>query len=342
MLRDDRRARRPFHRHFRARNEFESPLRFQIDSRDQIRITNEIEARGEEIGAIFHSHPNSEARPRRPTSTWPAGGPGVLWVICSLAEDEPVIRAFAIDGAEVEEVELDCRAEANGAVEPLACPTCARKYPLSERFCSECEMPLVYVGRGEQEPITEAHERARKVKPQYTGGDPVKVAFAPNLAEAQLIQGMLLEEGIPSFERRTRGFDVPDFLAAGPRDILVPAAGAEAARELLADTAEHVLEPRRRRRERPGGCCVGILIARPDRGGDRLGGLGARLADHHQAERQVIRRARAVRDVHRDGLDVAGARRRRRSSRRRRSGCRGSRAWPPRCSDATLRAKSTT
>ena len=151
-------------------------------------------------------------------------------------------------------------AEANGAVEPLACPTCARKYPLSERFCSECEMPLVYVGRGEQEPITEAHEKARKVKPQYTGGDPVKVAFAHNLAEAQLIQGMLLEEGIPSFERRTRGFDVPDFLAAGPRDILVPAAGAEAARELLADTAEHVLEPGAAA-ESPGRLLVGILIA---------------------------------------------------------------------------------
>jgi uncharacterized protein YbaR (Trm112 family) len=117
--------------------------------------------------------------------------------------------------------------------QPLACPTCARKYPLEERFCPTCEMPLVYVGRGELEPITAAHEKARKVKPQYTGGEPVKVAFAQNLAEAQLIQGMLLEEGIPSYERRTRGFDVPDFLAAGPRDILVPAAGADAARALL-------------------------------------------------------------------------------------------------------------
>jgi hypothetical protein len=145
-------------------------------------------------------------------------------------------------------------------VEPLACPTCARKYPLTERFCSDCQMPLVYVGRGEEEPITEAHERARKVKPQYTGGDPVKVAFAANLAEAQLIQGMLLEEGIPSFERRSRGFDVPDFLAAGPRDILVPSAGAEAARELLADTAEHTLTPEAAS-ERPARLLLGILVA---------------------------------------------------------------------------------
>jgi hypothetical protein len=126
--------------------------------------------------------------------------------------------------------------DANGVdqAKPLACPTCARRYPLSERFCADCDMPLTYVGRAEEEPITEAHERARKVKPQYLGGELVKVAFAKNLAEAQLIQGILLEEGIPSVERRTRGFDVPDFLAGGPRDVLVPESGYQAARDLLA------------------------------------------------------------------------------------------------------------
>jgi hypothetical protein len=126
--------------------------------------------------------------------------------------------------------------EPEGEVRPLACPRCARKYTLDERFCSECGMPLVYVGRGEEQPITEAHERARKIKPQYTGGRQVRVAGAANVAEAEFIQGMLLEEGIPSFQRRSRGFDVPDFLAAGPRDILVPEAGVEAAREVLAQT----------------------------------------------------------------------------------------------------------
>jgi hypothetical protein len=33
--------------------------------------------------------------------------------------------------------------------------------------------------------------------------------------------------------RRSAGFDVPDFLAAGPRDVLVPQAGVDAAREVL-------------------------------------------------------------------------------------------------------------
>jgi hypothetical protein len=33
--------------------------------------------------------------------------------------------------------------------------------------------------------------------------------------------------------RRSAGFDVPDMLAAGPRDVLVPRSGAEVAREVL-------------------------------------------------------------------------------------------------------------
>ncbi|HEX6116301.1 MAG TPA: DUF2007 domain-containing protein [Solirubrobacterales bacterium] len=116
---------------------------------------------------------------------------------------------------------------------PLACPHCAIRYALDQRFCAECGMPLAYVGQGELEPITDAHERARKVKPQYTRGELVRVAGGRNLAEAELIQGILLEEGIPSLQKRTRGFDVPDFLAAGPRDIFVPESAAEDARELL-------------------------------------------------------------------------------------------------------------
>jgi hypothetical protein len=120
------------------------------------------------------------------------------------------------------------------ATEPLACPRCALRYSLDERFCARCRMPLVYVGAEPlEQPVSEAHGRARKINPEYTGGDLVRVAGGRNQAEAELIQGLLLEEGVPSMLRRSRGFDVPDFLAAGPRDVLVPHAGAEAAREVL-------------------------------------------------------------------------------------------------------------
>jgi len=84
----------------------------------------------------------------------------------------------------------------------------------------------------------EQHERARKIDPAYAEGELVKVGWAGNQAEAELIQGFLLEHGIPSMLRRSMGFDVPDFLAAGPRDIYAPASGAELARELLSSAGD--------------------------------------------------------------------------------------------------------
>ena len=82
-------------------------------------------------------------------------------------------------------------------------------------------------------PLSEAAERARKVRPQYAEGPLVRVATARHQAEAEMLEVLLLEQGVPSLVRRSGGFDVPDFLASGPRDILVPASGAELAREVL-------------------------------------------------------------------------------------------------------------
>ena len=144
--------------------------------------------------------------------------------------------------------------------EPLACPSCALRYSLDERFCARCKMPLVYAGG---EPVetarSEAHERARKINPVYAEGDLVRVAGGRNQPEAELIQGLLLEEGVPSILRRTAGFDVPDFLAAGPRDVLVPQAGAEAARDVL---MEADLAPQERASgAEPGGAHAAKLVA---------------------------------------------------------------------------------
>lgn len=122
--------------------------------------------------------------------------------------------------------------------ESLACPSCATTHPDDERFCRECGMPLVHAGDGKsprEAEVTERQARARKIKPQYTEGELVRVAGASNLAEAEFIQGMLLEEGVPSLLRRRAGFDVPDFMAAGPRDVLVAASGAPTAREVLVE-----------------------------------------------------------------------------------------------------------
>jgi hypothetical protein len=119
---------------------------------------------------------------------------------------------------------------------PLRCPACETPHPASERFCADCGLPLVHApGTAVAPKDSRLAERARKVRPGYAEGPLVRVAGARHQAEAELLQNMLLEEGIPSLVRRSGGFDVPDFLASGWRDILVPAAGADAARELLGD-----------------------------------------------------------------------------------------------------------
>ena len=114
----------------------------------------------------------------------------------------------------------------------LVCPSCATGHDDGERFCGRCGVPLVEADP-QAVPSSERHERARKIRPQYAEGPLVKVVGARNQAEGELLQGMLLEEGVPSLMRRSGGFDVPDFLASGPRDILVPTSGVSAARDIL-------------------------------------------------------------------------------------------------------------
>jgi hypothetical protein len=92
-------------------------------------------------------------------------------------------------------------------------------------------MPLVHDMSGVEAPTGERRRKARKIKPQYTEGKLVQVASAENLAQAELLQGLLLEEGIPSMLRGSIAGYAP---VIGTREILVPESGAEAAREALA------------------------------------------------------------------------------------------------------------
>jgi Putative prokaryotic signal transducing protein len=142
----------------------------------------------------------------------------------------------------------------------VICPACGNAYADEERFCPDCKLPLVQAGGRELENVSERHERARKVKPQFTEGPLVRVAGARNQAEAEFIQGLLLEEGIPSMLRRTAGFDVPDFLAAGPRDVMVPETARAAAREVLLQ-GELISDEPAPRIVAPGRLLIGLMVA---------------------------------------------------------------------------------
>jgi hypothetical protein len=78
---------------------------------------------------------------------------------------------------------------------------------------------------------------------------------------------LLLEEGVPSTLRRSAGFDVPDMLAAGPRDVLVPESGLEVARQVLLQSDIEVTQAEQAVRESgsgvpaPGMLLAGLLLA---------------------------------------------------------------------------------
>ncbi len=116
-----------------------------------------------------------------------------------------------------------------GAKDQIVCPTCGRAHPPSERFCEACGMPLVHP-TGAEHAASARQRAARKIKPQYTEGELVKVAHAKNQPEAEFIAGLLLEEGIPCLLRNSIGGYSP---MIGPREVMVPASGAQAAREAL-------------------------------------------------------------------------------------------------------------
>jgi [CysO sulfur-carrier protein]-S-L-cysteine hydrolase len=92
---------------YRTRNAFEDPMRFNIHPSDLFQVLErELPAAGEELVAMYHSHPVSEARPSQTDINLSDNWPGTVWVICSLAEAEPVVRAWTITDGAADEVEL--------------------------------------------------------------------------------------------------------------------------------------------------------------------------------------------------------------------------------------------
>jgi hypothetical protein len=71
----------------------------------------------------------------------------------------------------------------------------------------------------------------RRTAPPKARNPWVKVAFARHQPEAEMLAGLLAELEIPVLVRRA--VDVPDMLAGGPRDLLVPADRELEARALL-------------------------------------------------------------------------------------------------------------
>lgn len=79
--------------------------RYTIDPREQLRAFRDMEANGEDLVAIYHSHPATQAYPS-PTDRAESHYPEAIYVLVSLRDTVPEVRAFRIRDGWVREVTL--------------------------------------------------------------------------------------------------------------------------------------------------------------------------------------------------------------------------------------------
>ncbi|MHB1413717.1 MAG: desampylase [Chloroflexota bacterium] len=91
---------------YRGQNIADNPrVRYEMDPRQQLDIMREVEENGEQMVAIYHSHPHSSAYPSRVDQSL-AFYPDSVYIIVSLADSRPVVRAFRMVGKKIEEEEI--------------------------------------------------------------------------------------------------------------------------------------------------------------------------------------------------------------------------------------------
>lgn len=79
--------------------------RYLISPREQLRAFREMDDNGEELVAIYHSHPASQPYPS-PTDRAEAHYPEAVYVLVSLRTSTPEVRAYRIADDMVREVPL--------------------------------------------------------------------------------------------------------------------------------------------------------------------------------------------------------------------------------------------
>ncbi len=78
---------------------------YTVDSRDLIKAMRDAERRGDQLIGVFHSHTHTDAYPS-PTDVEQAMEPGWVYVIVSLRDGAPVLRAYRIRDARIAECQV--------------------------------------------------------------------------------------------------------------------------------------------------------------------------------------------------------------------------------------------
>ena len=86
-----------------ARNADASARTYTVDPKDMLATMRVADARGEEIIGVWHSHTHTDAYPSE-TDVRQAADPSWVYVIVSLRDEAPVLRAYRIREGRIAEV----------------------------------------------------------------------------------------------------------------------------------------------------------------------------------------------------------------------------------------------
>jgi proteasome lid subunit RPN8/RPN11 len=86
-----------------AKNSEASARTYTVDSRDLIRAIRDAENRGEELVGVWHSHTHTDPYPSE-TDVRQAFEPGWVYVLVSLRDGAPQLRAYRIRDGQIAEV----------------------------------------------------------------------------------------------------------------------------------------------------------------------------------------------------------------------------------------------
>ena len=85
-----------------------SPFRFEVDSLELIRLWNDIESAGADVGAIYHSHTRSDPYPSQTDVNFASNWPGVEWIIVGVdKQGQTEVHSYLVDDGQISEVELE-------------------------------------------------------------------------------------------------------------------------------------------------------------------------------------------------------------------------------------------
>lgn len=83
-----------------------SPEHFSMDPQEQFRVFKELRSKGLKLVGNYHSHPETPARPSQEDIRL-AYDSQAVYMILSLASEEPVLKAFKIKDGQSSELELN-------------------------------------------------------------------------------------------------------------------------------------------------------------------------------------------------------------------------------------------